>query len=392
MKKYNLLLITLLLSCTILSCRQNPQLQSPTDDPSSSWRGVFISYWQGMNHSYSFWDIDPTDWDKVYDEYLPKFEALDELAEGSFEESKALFEELTSTLIDHHYSLKVKHNGKEYYVIPADKEIQTRDYYHEKTMEYFRAPVVTNKNSGRISHMLSETWLDSNDTQVSMASYIIDEIAYLYISDFMLNELIFDPVKYAKQQGILNQFWSMADTPGIKGAIVDVRGNGGGYLSDLQILLGRFITQPLHIGYTKHKNGMGRLDYSPFEPAFLYPIEGGIDLQVPIVVLSDLHSVSMAEMTSRTIGLMPTGCHIGERTYGGQGPLNNDFKQYFSGSFENKAYKVYTSSHILYNLDKVSTEGYGIMPQIVVLTDIEELKTGYDRQLERAIEYIETGK
>ena len=77
---YHTLFVALMLVSGAVSCRrQAPELTNPndlrvnTESPSQ----VFLAFWQGMNNSYGFWDIDPTDWDAVYDHYLPIFERLD---------------------------------------------------------------------------------------------------------------------------------------------------------------------------------------------------------------------------------------------------------------------------------------------------------------------------
>ena len=71
---YHTLFVALMLISGAVSCRrQAPELTNPndlrvnTESPSQ----VFLAFWQGMNNSYGFWDIDPTDWDAVYDHYLP---------------------------------------------------------------------------------------------------------------------------------------------------------------------------------------------------------------------------------------------------------------------------------------------------------------------------------
>ncbi|MEG0162513.1 MAG: hypothetical protein RR652_01120, partial [Mucinivorans sp.] len=60
-----------------------------------------------MNNSYVLWDIDPTDWDKVYDEYLPRFQALDSQEEVSTYQLEKLYTELSKDLIDHHYVAEI---------------------------------------------------------------------------------------------------------------------------------------------------------------------------------------------------------------------------------------------------------------------------------------------
>lgn len=105
--KYYKILQALFVSVLLLSCREeNPAVFSPVDENRlASWNDVFKSFWNGMNYSYAFWDVDPTDWDAVYREYEPRFRNL------QFDDSqdsitvKELFTEITENLIDHHYVL-----------------------------------------------------------------------------------------------------------------------------------------------------------------------------------------------------------------------------------------------------------------------------------------------
>ena len=47
----------------------------------TSYAAKFKVTWNGLNQYYALWDYEKEqglDWDAVYDEYLPQFEALDE--------------------------------------------------------------------------------------------------------------------------------------------------------------------------------------------------------------------------------------------------------------------------------------------------------------------------
>lgn len=93
MKRIYILVLLLSLAAALPSCRKDaPELMNPGEaqllrTPSQ----VFKAFWHGMNNSYGFWDIDPTDWDRVYDEYLPLFEALDEADPETEEETEELY-------------------------------------------------------------------------------------------------------------------------------------------------------------------------------------------------------------------------------------------------------------------------------------------------------------
>ena len=184
--------------------------------------------------------------------------------------------------------------------------------------------------------------------------------------------------------------------PTVEGVIIDVRHNGGGNLSDLPIVLGKFVDEEKMLFYTRQKNGPGRLDYTPWTPEVLKPTERSRDLDVPIVVMADMNSISMAEMTTLAVLGLPKGCFIGERTHGGTGTIAADniaFDQFYGGYFNiNDILEVYTTMTMMKDLDGVNHEGVGIPPTIEAPFDGVNLLQGIDTQLERAVEYIHTGK
>ena len=185
------------------------------------------------------------------------------------------------------------------------------------------------------------------------------------------------------------------ETPDIKDVIIDVRDNGGGYLADMQEILAPMLDTDLLVGYTRVKEGLGRLDYGPWVPCILSPAENHRKVEAPIVVLANLNSVSMSEMTCMAVSVLPNGCVVGERTFGGTGPLYGDYKFAYSGAWENSAVSVYGSTAVMKDARGKIHEGVGIVPHIEVLQTPEveaEMRSGVDPQLERALEYIRTGK
>ena len=75
MKNKAFLLLAILFIAS--GCRkETPYIIDPRTENITNWAQAFESYWSGMNHNYVFWSIDPTDWDAVYKQYKPKFDAL----------------------------------------------------------------------------------------------------------------------------------------------------------------------------------------------------------------------------------------------------------------------------------------------------------------------------
>ncbi|GMO62252.1 MAG: hypothetical protein Ta2G_21490 [Termitinemataceae bacterium] len=70
------LLIVFLIIAFLVSCRAEIDLTKPEDQSIKSWGDLFAAYWSGMDHYYLYWDVDKTDWNVIWDTYIPKFDAL----------------------------------------------------------------------------------------------------------------------------------------------------------------------------------------------------------------------------------------------------------------------------------------------------------------------------
>ena len=387
------------LACALPSCRDEaPYVFNPYDQQVFiDWSDLFESYWNGMNYSYVFWDVDPTDWDQVYADYKPRFEGLEFNVAADSVKAVELFTELTSTLIDHHYGLIIKDETGGWYALisPSDAETKQRDYYHAKidANQLFNNMLAW-EESGRVTE-LSGTFNTEPGGFIFYTCLIDNSIVYLRLNSFELTTHL----RYENVARALDQYYDFInELPDLKGIIIDTRSNGGGSTIDEHFILTPLLNEPHTFGYTRTKLGMGRLDYTPWIPLTLNPRE---DVEkeyvtrdvsnIPIVGLIDIHSLSMAEITPMAIQELPNGIIIGERSYGGHGPLNNDINAFYTGELENSAFRIYTSTSMTKRLDGKCYEGIGIIPDIEVFYNDEEFKHGNDLQLERAIQYIKTG-
>lgn len=186
----------------------------------------------------------------------------------------------------------------------------------------------------------------------------------------------------------------------LRGVIVDVRNNEGGYQHDTRYLLGSLLPSGgYQIGYSRFKRGLGRYDYSPMMPNIMLTMDEDHEVisDVPVVVLTNLNSVSMSEMTALTCKQMPNGCVIGRYSWGGVCGLtsNEAFSTDYAGQVGISGVTpvaVYMPTQCNFNMDKKSMEGVGVEPDIEVAYDSKMFySTGYDSQLDRALQYIRTG-
>ena len=187
----------------------------------------------------------------------------------------------------------------------------------------------------------------------------------------------------------------------LKGVVIDVRGNTGGMVDDYAHVLGALLPSGGHyIASARFKSGVGRLDYAPLTPLHFKTMqEEHAVITEPVVVLANCNSVSMAELTCLGAKVMDNAVVMGTTTWGGMGALIANPKDYshsyascigVSGETPFYAYIPFCTT-ITGELGIL--EGVGVTPDIPVALDADLLKaTGRDSQLERALQYIRTGK
>lgn len=396
MKIYKLLPI-LCLFLVFGGCRkQSPDLYNQnhnkqTESPSET----FLSYWHGMNNSYVLWEIDPTDWDKVYDEYLPRFQALDSQKEVSTYQLVKLYTELSKDLIDHHYVVDITNSRahadsiKKFRISPSANQLKKRNYYHEQDNNFMPnlKEIIYTKYYSRFKNLVTGI---HNDATLVISGNIDNGIAYIYFSGFNLSNFMLNPTKEENIEAIkavLNFHDIILNTPNLRGVIVDMRNNGGGYNRDIDYILAPMLGEDLQIGYTRPKNGLGRYDYDNWVPLTIHPAVKHRKIDVPIVALVNLYSVSMSEITSSAIKTLDNGYVIGERTYGGTCCIT-DYDYDYGGSFVNRNVDVYTASITSKFFEGGIIEGIGVTPDIEILDDPKALSEGIDRQLDGALKLI----
>ena len=389
------LALLLLLSLLAISCRKEADyIPYPGENSKlaySNYTEQFQYVWKVMSTGYVFWDVDTVDWDAAYDRYLPRFEALDSKYQDSGYVRTAELEELYLGLVgkmrDHHMLFRVKnlHPGPgditPYLTIrPGLLEVEDRNYYIEgrgdaqTALKAFLAGITS-------QYTVADT--------CSGTAYIPEFGTTVYY-----HYCLFTTPSY---NAIDRWLTAICTTPRnqLAGFILDTRSNGGGYQDDLDYLIGSFINQRIEIFATRYKEGPGRLEYSAWCPYYQDPnpnYHRDITAEnIPYVVLVDINSVSMAEIEPMVIrDVFPTAHIIGERTYGGTGPLQNDAVDLnYGGPFGNSSaynHYVYTSTFEALMGGKVR-EGEGLVPDEQVLRK-DDPAHSFKPQLDAALNYI----
>ena len=186
-----------------------------------------------------------------------------------------------------------------------------------------------------------------------------DQIAYIEISAF--DSVTAQQFKTAFEQ---------AKEDGMKGLIIDIRNNGGGYLDVVVDVLRNFMPEGV-IVYTIDKYGY-REDYN---------CSGGSELDVPMVVLVNQYSASASEIFAGAVRDYEIGTLVGTTTFG------KGIVQTILNLGDDTYVKLTTSSY--YTPSGECIHGVGIKPDVEVEYDSELYRTeGTDNQLQRAIEIM----
>lgn len=238
-------------------------------------------------------------------------------------------------------------------------------------------------------------------------------IAYFHCTGFYLGQYLKGKLMASECQKIMTQrvsavwnewFSAIQDLHKegkLKGVVIDLRGNTGGYSSDYAYVLGALLPSGGHnVSSARFKSGVGRLDYSPLTPNHFPTMQAEhAVITEPVVVLANSKTVSMAENTCLGAKAMDNAVVMGGNTWGGLSLLLSDPEYYsftyassigVSGETPFYAY-IPISSTISDELGIL--EGVGVTPDIPIALDANLFEaTGRDNQLERALQYIRTGE
>ena len=108
MKKHKLtLLIITMLVFLLCSCSQNSPVLPSDMALSGTWEDLFKGLWTGLSDNYVFWDLDDAngEWDKVYEEFIPKFRELGSINTSNRKKGTFLLFDSVKNLSDGHFTM-----------------------------------------------------------------------------------------------------------------------------------------------------------------------------------------------------------------------------------------------------------------------------------------------
>ena len=309
------------------------------DHYDNSKQGNYEALWRIMNEHYCFFDYKKeqlgVDWDEVHTRYARQ------VHEGM--NNIQLFEVLCNMLAelqDGHVNLSAAFDfGRNW------------SFYEDYPENY--------------NDSIAKLYLGHNYMIASGLKYVIfdDNIGYVRCETFE------DGIGNGNVSSMLNVLSSC------NGLIIDVRGNGGGQLTNAEKLASHFTNESILVGYVSHKTGKGRNDFSTPKAVYLDPATDGIRWQKPVVVLTNRAVYSAANDFVKCMKLCPNVTIMGDRTGGGSGmPFNSELPN---------GWTVRYSAVIFYDKDMQHTE-FGIDPDISLSLSGADILQKKDTYIEKA--------
>ena len=328
------LLLTLLIAhCSLLSCSCVDTEERP-DTPT----GNFEALWEIIDQHYCFFDYKQhaygLDWNEVYNKN--KVRVSDKMNDTQLFE---VLKDMLAELRDGHVNLYTSYDLGRYWT------------WYEAYPKNF-------------SDTLERRYLGT-DYHVSggMRYRILDDnIGYIRYESFT------EGIGSGNLTEVLNYMLLC------RGLIIDIRNNGGGNLTNAEVLASRFTNEATLVGYIQHKTGTGHSDFSSMEPRYLKPA-ANLRWQKPVCVLTNRHVFSAANEFTLYMKALPNVKIVGDRTGGGAGMP-------FSSSLPN-GWVVRFSAVPMYDAQRQSTE-FGIAPDYQVSLTEEDFKRGKDTIIEFA--------
>lgn len=312
-----------------------------TDTHDDSAQGNLEALWQIMDEHYCFFQEKGVDWDAVHAKYAAQMDSR-----MSQSQQFEVMTNMLSELRDGHVNLYTTFDTGRYWSWREDYPSNLSDTLLRKYL----------KTDYLIAGGVDYTILDDN-------------IGYLRYESF--------------QQGMSdsNLDQVMLHLTACNGLIVDIRGNGGGQMTNAERLAARFCNTETTVGYMRHKTGRGHNDFSSMEQQTIRPAKG-LRWQKQVVVLTNRGVYSAANEFVKYMKCFPTVTVVGDQTGGGAGMP-------FSAELPN-GWGVRFSACPMYDAQGQCTE-FGIAPDYAVSQTDEDFQRGRDTLIEWARKWLSQG-
>lgn len=274
MKKIFSLFFIGLLICVFTSCHEVP-------DYKNTIYGNFDALANIIDSHYCFFEDKDLDWQEITKAYRAKIDSETDMISLYF-----LCAQMLDELKDGHVNLSSRFSTSYYRNwwsdYPQDFDLRTLEQYY-----------------------LEFNWLTTSGI---IYKQLPGEIAYMYYPSFS------NPISETSLDYILAILYNS------RGLIIDIRDNGGGTLTNINTLVGRFIKEKITGGYIMHKTGPGHNDFSEPYPMEYEPAQQGrIMWEGDIIVLTNRSCFSAANNFVAVMKNLPNVRIVGAKTGGGGG-------------------------------------------------------------------------
>lgn len=325
--------LTLLLFTT--SCHEEPKyIDSPL--------GTFDALCDIVANRYCFLEEKNINWQNLCKEYRAKVKSNTKQLE-LFEICSDLLDELKDGHVNLSSGFTTSYYRKWWSDYPQDFNLRTLQEYYLK-FDYYQTSGISYK-------MLTK------------------DIAYMYYPSFSNNigETSLDYILTLLSKS--------------NGLIIDIRNNGGGALTNIDVLLGRFIEKEMIGGYIRHKLSAAPNDFSKPYPVLYKPSKKPHVnyLGRPIFVLTNRACYSAANDFTAVMKLLPNVTIVGARTGGGGGLP-------FSSELPNGWAIRFSACPINDGNDQITEFGIDPSPGYEMHSTDAQLAAGQDNILEFALQ------
>lgn len=162
-----------------------------------------------------------------------------------------------------------------------------------------------------------------------------------------------------------------------KGLVIDLRGNGGGYLNEAINLTGLFIPQGPVVQVVKSNR----------ESTLHSDTDGKTFYTGPMVVLVDRFSASASEIFAAAMQDYGRAVILGERSFG-KGTVQRVVPLRYGANVEHESQIKFTTAQF-FRINGDSTQHKGVIPDIVLNTTVEDKEFG-ERAYENALPWSQT--
>ena len=204
--------------------------------------------------------------------------------------------------------------------------------------------------------------------KVDQENYAVIEIPSFY-ADSRAQQT--NPLNYRSTTNDVVRLIKEAEQQNISGLIIDLRGNGGGFLTEAINLTGLFIDQGPVVQVKETKSRSKGLN----DP------NKGIVYDGPLLVMVDRYSASASEIFSGAIQDYGRGIVVGERTFG-KGTVQRLTSLERNSKTISSELKLTTAQ--FFRINGESTQHKGVIPNVILDAGEEDLKFGeraYDNAL-----------